>query len=101
MIKRIAAIAFIFVSTTVAWMILGATIFSRTYSANGHLDDKVASSWGTKQTQTPPTAAYWTEKLVTEQVQENGRTFDREVKKSVPTALPLESSRVNVALNLD
>src|ERR1700733_6616975 len=101
MIKRIIAISFIFVCTTVAWMILGATIFSRTYSASGHLDEKVASSWGTRQTQTPPTAAYWTEKLMTEQVQENGQTYNREVKKSVPTTLPLESSRVNVALNLD
>jgi len=101
MIKRIIAISFIFVCTTIAWMILGATIFSRTYSASGHLDEKVASSWGTQQKQTPPTAAYWTERLVTEQVQENGQTFNREVKKSVPTALPLESSRVNVALNLD
>src|SRR5262249_16007317 len=29
--KRIFAISFIFVCTTVAWMILGATIFQRTY----------------------------------------------------------------------
>lgn len=101
MIKRITAISFIFICTTVAWMILGATIFSRTYSADGHLEEKVASSWGTKQTQAPPTASYWTEKVVSEQVQENGQIYNREVKKSVPTALPLESSRVNVALNLD
>jgi len=101
MIKRISAICLIFLCTTIAWMILGATIFSRTYSASGHLAEKVASSWGTQQTQSPPTAAYWTEKLVTEQVQENGRASDREVKKLVRTALPLESSRVNVGLNLD
>jgi len=31
MIKRIAAIAFIFLCTAVAWAILGATIFQRTY----------------------------------------------------------------------
>ena len=101
MVRRIAAICFIFACTTVAWLILGATIFSRTYSAESRLNDKVASSWGTKQTQAPPVAAYWTEQLVSQQVQENGQTFERQVKKSVPTPLPLESSRVNVALRLD
>jgi inner membrane protein involved in colicin E2 resistance len=101
MVRRIAAISFIFLSTTVAWLILGATIFSRTYAAGERLNDKVASSWGTMQTQSPPKASYGTEELVTEHVQENGRIFDRRVKKSMLVALPLESSRVNVALNLD
>jgi hypothetical protein len=32
MLKRIAAIAFIFICTAIAWGILGGTIFSRTYS---------------------------------------------------------------------
>ncbi|HKS76787.1 MAG TPA: inner membrane CreD family protein [Terriglobales bacterium] len=101
MIKRIAAISFIFVCTTIAWLALGATIFSRTYSAESHLDERVASSWGAQQTQTPPNAVYWTEKLVSEQVQENGQTFDRQVKKSVPTQVPLQGSNVNVALDLN
>jgi len=30
MVRRIAAISFIFLCTTVAWLILAATIFSRT-----------------------------------------------------------------------
>jgi inner membrane protein involved in colicin E2 resistance len=101
MIKRIAAIGFIFLCTTVAWLILGATIFSRTYSAGSRLDEKVASSWGAPQTQTPPTASYWTEKIVTEPVQENGQTLEHQVKKAVATNLPLESSRLKVSLDLN
>lgn len=101
MIKRIAAISFIFICATIAWLILGATIFSRTYSAESHLDEKVTSSWGAQQTQTPPIARYWTEKTVTEKVQENGQTIDRQVNRSVPTQLPLESSMINVALDLN
>jgi hypothetical protein len=31
------ALAFIFVCTTIAWVILGATIFSRTYGSNEQL----------------------------------------------------------------
>ena len=33
MIRRIAAISFIFICTTIAWMILGSTIYSRTGSS--------------------------------------------------------------------
>ena len=101
MVRRIAAISFIFVCTTVAWLILGATIFSRTYAAGARLDERVASSWGSKQRQAPPTASYGMEQLVSEQVEANGQTFDRRAKKSVLVPLPLESSRVNVGLNLD
>ena len=63
MIKRIMAIGLIFSCTTIAWMILGATIFSRTYDADSRLESKVASSWGTRQTQTPPNAMYWATKV--------------------------------------
>ena len=34
MIKRISAIVFIFLCTAVAWAILGATIFQRTYDSS-------------------------------------------------------------------
>ncbi len=39
MTKRIIAIAFIFVCASIAWAILGGTIFSRTYS-----NDRLAES---------------------------------------------------------
>ena len=100
MLKRIAAIAFIFAGTTVAWMILGGTIFSRTYSADEHLGNKVAASWGSKQTQTPPSATYWTTTSRTEEVIENGQRISRQVNQSNSVRLPLESSRVKVALDL-
>ncbi len=59
MIKRIAALTFIFACTSVAWMILGATIFARTDSpTSSDLKSRVAASWGTQQTQSPPTASY-------------------------------------------
>ena len=37
MTKRIIAIAFIFICTSVAWAILGGTIFSRTYDSGAAL----------------------------------------------------------------
>jgi inner membrane protein involved in colicin E2 resistance len=100
-IKRIAALTFIFVCTTVAWVILGATIFARTYSADDRLENKVASSWGSSQTQRPPAAAYWVTKVKEEETVQNGQKVVRQVQESTRVALPLESSRVNVALHLD
>ncbi|MBZ5596750.1 MAG: inner membrane CreD family protein [Acidobacteriia bacterium] len=101
MIKRIAALTFIFVCTAVAWVILGATIFARTYSAGDRLETKVASSWGSAQVQTPPTAAYWVTRTKTEETLQNGQRILRQVPESTRVPLPLESSRVNVALHLD
>jgi hypothetical protein len=101
MVKRIAAIAFIFACTTVAWMILGGTIFSRTYSAGDRLENKVAASWGSPQVQLPPTATYWVERTHTEESTENGQKVTRQVTGPVAAGLPVESSRVNVAVRLD
>ena len=101
MIKRIAAIVFIFICTTIAWVALGATIFSRIYSADGRLQEKVASSWGTAQTQAPPNATYQTMRLHSEDTIENGHAITRQTQETVSVTLPLESSRVDVALSLE
>jgi inner membrane protein involved in colicin E2 resistance len=101
MVKRIAALSFIFICTTIAWMILGATIFSRTYSQNGSLQNEVSSSWGSRQLQSAPTAAYYVERLRMQEVTVNGMKEQRPVTESVPMHVPLESSRVDVDLHLD
>ncbi|HYP04959.1 MAG TPA: inner membrane CreD family protein [Bryobacteraceae bacterium] len=53
MLKRIAALSFIFLCTTAAWMILGANVFHRTYSSGASLHGRVASIWGGAQQQRP------------------------------------------------
>ncbi len=59
MIKRLLAIAFIFVCTSVAWGILGGTIALRTNSSDEHLRGRVQSVWGTQQVQQAPLGEYW------------------------------------------
>jgi hypothetical protein len=54
MLKRIAAIGLIFVCTSAAWMLLGATIFARTYERAPGLREKVVSNWGGPHAQKPP-----------------------------------------------
>ena len=75
MVKRIAAIAFIFICTAIAWGILGGTIFSRIDSGkNEQLSSTVASNWGTPQTQVPPSAAYYLDAYKTDVHTEDGKT---------------------------
>jgi len=101
MIKRIAAITFIFLCTALAWAILGATIFQRTYDSGSASNSRVASTWGASQNQLPPTASY--EEMVPkkEVKTENGRKIETVTQEEVTTDLPLESSHLNVDLNLE
>lgn len=81
MIRRLSAIAFIFACTTIAWMILGGTILTRTYSSDDASRKKVVASWGSPQVQQPPTASY--------------------VQSSSTVIAQAGSSRVDVDLRLD
>lgn len=101
MTRRIAALSFIFICTSIAWMILGSTIFARTYSPlSGSLKGKVASIWGVAQEQYPPTASYLHEvRRVTTEDTDQGRKV-REVKRNEAAFLPVEASNVNVIIDL-
>ncbi len=101
MIRRIAAISFIFICTTIAWMILGSTIYSRTGSSNEHLEGRVASTWGTLQEQSPPAATYKKTELSAVTEQDHGKTVVRQDKIERMIGLPLDSSRLDVNLQLD
>jgi inner membrane protein involved in colicin E2 resistance len=100
-IRKIATISFIFACTSLAWIILGTTLSSRTYTSSGQLDEHVASTWGTAQEQSPPTATYQYSEVKSSTTSENGQTIvhNHDVVRCAP--LPLESSRVHVNLNLD
>jgi inner membrane protein involved in colicin E2 resistance len=100
MTKRIIAIVFIFICTSVAWAILGGTIFSRTYDSGAASSNRVASTWGTQQNQNPPTASYKQEVSRKEESLENGKKVVKTIKEELVTALPLESSKVNADLDL-
>src|ERR1043165_6341165 len=106
MLKRIVAIAFIFLCASAAWMVLGATVFSRTYDSDQLHEGQVTSLWGAPQSQSPPAAparaatAEHTEPKTTETL-ENGVKKVLTEQVSVTEMLPLESSRVDVSLGLE
>lgn len=101
MLRQILALAFIFVCTTIAWLILGATISSRTYEANEQLQGHVASTWGTAQQQSPPTAHYAVKETKRSTSLEDGKLVVHEegVERDLPLAL--QSSRIHVSIDLD
>jgi len=101
MVKRIAAIGFIVVCTSIGWAILGSTVFYRTYSTDELLKGRVSSSWGTTQQQTPPTAGYQIISHKQVASTENGAPAVRTVEEKSWTTLPLEQTRANAALRLD
>lgn len=101
MLRQILALGFIFVCTTIAWIVLGSTIFSRTYGANQQLQGHVASTWGTSQEQSPPTAHYTVSEQTSSTTVENGKLVVHNDKVEHQIPLPLDSSRIRVKINLD
>ncbi len=101
MIKRIAAITFIFLCTAFAWGILGATIFQRTYDSGSASDSRVVSTWGSPQTQSPPQASFDEQVPNKQEKTENGKKIVTVTQETVTRWLPPESSHINVDLNLE
>ena len=86
MVKRIIALVFIYFCASVAWMILGGTIFYRTENTNTALHERVVSSWGSRHDQAPPRASYVI------------------VRRNAPDEtvyLPLEKTRAEVKFDLE
>jgi hypothetical protein len=100
-VLRLAAILFIYLGTTIAWMILGGTVDSRTHSSDYQLHDRVGSTWGTPHEQAPPSASFDRGQVETLVTQENGRNVERTVKSTQTIPVPLEGSKIDVRLDLE
>src|SRR4051812_38215096 len=101
MIKRLAAILFIFTCTTIAWMILAGTIQYRTTSADSGLRGRVVSTWGAPHEQRPPSASYDVDAIRTVESVQDGQKIERTEHVKVAHSLPLESSHIEVRLQLE
>jgi inner membrane protein involved in colicin E2 resistance len=101
LIRQIVALVFIFICTTIAWMILAATITSRTDSSNQQLQGHVASTWGTPQEQSPPTATYTITELRNVTREENGKSVVRTEKYETAIPVKLTASRIQLDFHLD
>jgi inner membrane protein involved in colicin E2 resistance len=100
LLRQILALVFIFVCTSIAWVILGSTISSRTYGSNEQLQGHVASTWGTSQQQSPPTAAYFLSEVENTTTVENGKVVVHSQNVKRQLFLPVSSSRIRVNFHL-
>jgi inner membrane protein involved in colicin E2 resistance len=101
MARRIFALIFIFACTSIAWWILGGTIFQRTYSADSELKGKVMSSWGAPQKATPPKMEWATTATRTVEVRKDNQVSTREEQYERDLPLALAGSRIGADLNLE
>src|SRR5438477_12677629 len=90
MIKRIAAITFIFLCTAVAWAILGTTIFQRAYDSGSSSDSRVESTWGAPQSHSPQQASFDEQVPSNATTTENGRTIVTDRHETLPTQWPVD-----------
>jgi hypothetical protein len=101
MFRRIAAITFILICTSVAWFVLAETIHTRTYQSDDKIRPGVATIWGAPQEQRPPSASFIRIEEEKTKTETDGKTTIRTEPRMVNVAIPLDSSRVDVGLQLE
>ena len=104
-VRRLAAIALIFVGASVAWSVLGSSLLARTGQFDERLGREVQLLWGGQHRQVAPDAWILRPVVETEIVEtkdESGRIARREVKKPAFHTIPstLESTRASADLDL-
>src|SRR5690349_15388558 len=104
--KRLFAIAVIWLGCAVAWVILGATVLVRTEESSADRLPEVYALWGPPAVQAPPSASFGqrqlTEEVIVEQAGTDAptkRTVQRESVVQVP--LGLAASNIDAALTLE
>ncbi len=105
-VRRLVAIAFILVGTSLAWTVLGSSLIARTGQFDGRLEPEVQLLWGGPHRQVAPNAWILRPGTDTETVETkdpDGRVVRREITKPVlrQVAVALEQTRAEVTLDLE
>ncbi|HXT76485.1 MAG TPA: inner membrane CreD family protein [Candidatus Eisenbacteria bacterium] len=101
MMRRIAAIFLILSCTSIAWAILGTTIFARTYDVGSNLASRVESTWGAPEEQWPPAIGYLRQQTKKVETEENGKKVTRLENQEITLAVPIEASRITTDFHID
>jgi len=104
--SRLVAIGLIFICSTCAWFMLGASVVSRTGESDSRLAQEVAQLWGGRHVQAAPSACVERQRETQEWQDENdarGVPHKKLITRTVTEciAVPLVSSRVDVDLKLE
>jgi hypothetical protein len=104
--KRLFAIAVIWLGCAVAWVVLGATVLFRTEESSGDMQREVHGLWGPPGVQAPPSASFLERQVKEEVVLEQTGTGDptkKTIQKESLVEVPVEldASNVDVSLALE
>lgn len=104
--KRLLAVAVVWLGCAVAWVILGSTIVYRSGESSWELSREVHALWGPPMRQQPPSAVYRTTSRVKELVTHydpQGRPMQVPVEKDVTVShpVPLDASEIATRLTLE
>ena len=105
-VRRLIAIAVIFLGTAVGWTVLGSSLVARSGEFDARLSHEVNALWGGAHRQVAPTAVIERMALETEVVETAdpaGQLTKREVTKTRlrATSVPLESTKAAAHLELE
>jgi hypothetical protein len=101
MMRRIAAIFLILSCTSIAWAILGTTIFARTYDVGSNLTSRVELTWGAPEEQSPPAIGYLRLQTKKVETEENGNKTTRLENYETTLGVPIEASRITTDFHID
>jgi inner membrane protein involved in colicin E2 resistance len=85
----------------VGWIILGTTIFARTYDVGSDLTSRVESTLGAPEEQTTPVVGYQKQESKTVETEENGKKTRRQEVTSTVIPVPIEGSRIDANFHID
>lgn len=101
MAKKILAIFFIYCCTCFSWMVLGSVMKVRTTTQDRKLQSMVGQLWGAPQVQKAPEVYFQTKKDHEVQIVKDGKTTTEIQTDITNHSLPLDSSYLQVHLNLE
>ncbi len=105
--RRLLAIGFVWLASSVAWAILGATLTARSGDKSGALLPEVHALWGPELVQAPPSATGTeTHRARTKEQRFDDATkryfeVERETDVTTERAMPLEASDLDAAIALE
>ncbi len=98
--KLIGPLLFIFFCTTIAWIILGTAVVTRTNQQDSQLKQSVGQLWGTIQRQKAPVVYYQTREKKEYTETRDDKTVTRVYYETVNNPVNLEGSDITVGMEL-
>lgn len=99
--RRIAPLIFIFIFTSIAWVILATITNIRTFNQDDKLKRRVGQMWGTINRQNAPNVYYQTQEPQEVERVVNDKTITEMQLQTVKHPVIMDSSDINVELKLD